>query len=237
MVRMSTKIKFVAIENHAHSDVKTGSCVASVVHNGIWTKEILAMEAAKRVGLTSIQANAFMDALNSVVCEGIATGNKVNFGPFSIGISMKGSLKVANDKFNSAKNALGVFFVPARALLRALADLEPENATVMDRPWLWEVGSSGIRALNVVKIGARVVANGTNIRIDLGQEDEGVWLESMTGERLAKAEILTTEHTRLVCVFNGSVAPELCQLAVYTRDGGAANGAVGVVRRRVKVVL
>jgi len=233
---MSTKIKFVAIENHAHASTKTGACVASVIHNGVWTKETLSKEVAKRSGLPLLQANMFMDALDEAVCEGISTGNKVNFGLFSIGIAMKGSLKEANSRFDATKNALGAFFAPGRKILRALGNLEPENATEMDRPWLWEVACEGVGGLNSIKVGACVFANGVNIRVDSSKEDEGVWLEDGTGAKVAKAEIVSTDSSCLRCVFSGPVATGPSRLAIYTRDGGAANGAVGVVRRRVKVV-
>jgi len=232
---MSTKIKFLTIENHVHANAKTGACVATVVHNGTWTKEDMACEAAKRCGLTPLQATMFMDALAEVACEGIASGNKLHFGPFSIGISLKGSFKEANSRFDPQKNGLGIFFAPHTAMTRALSNLEPENATPMDRPWLYEVCGEGA-GLNEVVIGAPLVANGSNIRIDTDRTDEGVWLETASGEKVAKGEVTDTDAGRLVCVFRGPVAAGACRLAIYTRNGGAASGAPAVIRRRVKVV-
>jgi len=233
---MSTKIKFLAIENHLKTGAKSGACVATVVHNRTWSKEDIACEAAKRSGLTQLQANAFMEAIGQVTYEGIAMGNKMNFGPFGIGISMKGSLKEANSRFDPAKNELSVFFAPSASLKKALEQLDPENATQMDRPWLYEVACDGVKELNRIVIGSRVVANGNNIRIDSGKPDEGVWLESAAGEKLAKGEVVDTDNARLVCIFRAPLGTGAYRLALYTRACGAANGAVAVIRRRVKVV-
>lgn len=233
---MENKIQFHTIGNHARAGTKRGSCVASVVHNDVWSKEDIAREVARYSGLLPVQAMAFMDALGEAACAGIAAGNKLNFGPFSIGISMKGVLKDANSKFDPAKNGLGLFFKPARELTAALANLEPENATPLDRPWLDEVGCQGVAEANCIRIGSRVVMNGKNLRVDAGRADEGAWLEGASGERLAKGEVVDTTSARLVCVFREPLACGTYRLSVCTRDGGAENGATSAVSRRVRVV-
>jgi len=234
---MNTTISFTTHENKARQGAKKGPCIGYITHNGTLGGDSLAQTLAKKTGYTDIQARAFVGALADVVTEGLASGNAIDFGPFQLRLAIKGTFPAANAPFDPAKNRLEVFAMPSKALIAALANLAPENATPMSKPQLDEVACEGCRKKNEIALGEKVVVNGESIRVNTAQADEGIWLESDAGEKLAKAEIVETGNARAVCVFAvGSVASGKYRLAVYTRAGGAASGQVAAIRRIVKVV-
>jgi len=234
---MNTKVSFTTHENPARQGAKKGPCIGYIKHNGTLGGDSLAQALAKKTGYTDIQARAFVGALADVVTEGLSSGNAIDFGPFQLRLSIKGTFPAANAPFDPAANRLEVFAMPGKALLAALAKLAPENATPMGKPWIDSICTNGLSELYKVVLGKRVVVTGTNLRIDTAKSDEGIWLESDAGERLAKAEMVETDSSRAICVFAaGSVAPGKYRLAIYTRDGAAESGQVAAIRRIVKVV-
>lgn len=234
---MNTKISFTTHENPARQGAKKGPCIGYIKHNGILGGDSLAAALAQRTGYTDIQARAFVGALADVVTEGLASGNAIDFGPFQLRLSIKGTFPAANASFDPAENCLEVFAVPSKALIAVLAKLSPENATPMGKPWIYEIACNSRKKAGEIVLGEAVTVNGQNIRIDSEQDDEGIWLESDAGERLAAATIVKTESGHATCKFaKKSVEPGPYRLAIYTRDGGAASGQVAAIRRKVKVV-
>ena len=63
---------------------------------------------AAETGYSATIVGAVVEGMRNYLCEQLKKGNKVDFGAFSVGLSVRGPFPAANAPFDPAVNSIGV---------------------------------------------------------------------------------------------------------------------------------
>ena len=197
-----------------------------VIHNQALGPTEALKGLCARMGNTNVyQTQYFLDSIFSYAGEELAKGNSVNFGPFSAKLKLRGSFPAANSPFDEKVNSLTVELSPGAKLKAAVKSLKAENATEL-KPQIYEVlqvkpkieKSRYYLPHTIYSDGHRDVhVNGCCIRVHPEAADEGVWIESDAGERLAAGAVYRTDTCCCDFTLDTALPPGLHWLAIYSR--------------------
>ena len=229
----SNELGFVALQNPSRWGEKKGSFVASVHYRERVNLDSLAAVIAKRSNRHIADVNAILNHLCSAVADEVAMGNFVDLGIVQIGLSISGTLKTINAPFDPAVNKVNVKAAPTRRLSAVAKSLKPVNVTAFEKPIVHEVCPDGGEP-NTVIANVRIIVNLERAKIDLDAADEGIWLETLDGEKVHRAEVTYSDPAVAYFRFNEPIAPGKYRLAIYCRNGDPAAG-ISAVRRIVTV--
>ena len=233
----NSELRFTTFPNPSKWGNRKGAFVASVQYGNRVNPDKLAEIIAANSGKNEIEARAMLNYVCSAVFDEVAKGNFVDLGILQIGLSISGVLPTANAPFDEAKNKVNVTFRASKHLSSAVRKLKPINMTVVgdEKPILYEVMADGGPKKNVILPNVRIVANIVHAEINVDAADEGIWLETLDGEKVYKAEIVKTNRVTDYFRFNGELEPGKYRLAFYSRNGNPSAG-VAVVKRIVEVM-
>ena len=218
-----------------------GRCRCNVIHTDIMSSEDMAREMSETMRMDVVEARHCMDAVCSYIVRSLARGRKLNFGKFSLSLSIRGTVDGADGEFVPGENEVRVNIQAGAELREALGKMRPINATAQEekreKPRITSVIDTATGAENTVTAGEKVLIAGSGLLMDTVPEtapDEGVWLEA-GGVKVTKGRVLASGSTTLDCVFDGAAGlePGEYQLAVYTRNGDPLRPAPSKARRRV----
>lgn len=234
---MGTKIKFKTVGANGRFSSGKGSCSGRIIHNGSLTIDNIAADFAKFAKIDVHDARFYATYFTDYIVKAVSDGKRLNLGPFSLYLSMKGRIDGANGKFDPERNSMELNIRAYDGLTAALAKLEPVNETLDDETVHITSIMDGRRKENgVLTLGETMYAAGWKFLIDTSRDDEGVWLESESGEKILRARTIASTATTLDFAFDGETAPGEYRIAVYTRLGDPSRPAPAVTRRKVKLL-
>lgn len=218
-----------------------GRCRCNVIHTDILSRSDMAQEMAATMRMDIVEARHCMDAVCAYIVRSLARGRKLNFGEFSLSLSIRGTVDGANGEFVAGENEVRVNIQPGAELRDALAKMHPENATAREdeKPRITSIVDAATGEENTVTTGSTTLVAGSGLLVggagDGAAADEGVWLEA-GGVRVARGRITACGSTTLDCVFDAAIEPGEYSLAIYVRGGsGGGGGAPAKARRKVSV--
>lgn len=175
---------------------------ARVKHFETVCDRALAEGIAAEIGYTPMVVSSVLMGMRKFLCEQLKEGNKVDFGAFSVGLSVRGAFPAANSPFNPSVNRIGVDIRAGKELRDAVANLVPQNITNMYIPHIGSVLSlahpDGSNYSKIMR-GDECQMAGTDFATDYTGDGDGVWLENRKGERVATARI--GEHSLVAVNF------------------------------------
>lgn len=238
---MQGGLKFTTYPNPARVGSPRGACCGKLVHSQIMGVEEMAEEIAKAHRIDVMDARYYCNLISAYAADALCEGKRLDFGDFSLSLTIKGTFKAANSNYDPEKNSLGVVATPSPRLRQRLAELRPENAGDIKRPVFKSILCKGMKPLQekTIRLGGNVMISGDNFLVDVLRDDEGIWLADVkTGARLAKGEVAQSTRTTMNCTFpaDAGLAPGEYRLVLYTRSGEADAASPSSTSVRIKLV-
>ena len=198
---------------------------ARMRHMDVIRGEQLFKEFGEYMAMNPTLAKNLVNGLGGYIKQQLLHGYKLDFGVFKVGLTIRGGFAAANDKFDPEKNTVCVSLTPSVELKKAVAKMKPENLTDLQVPILDSAFCEKyINQLGSGKLVCRVECgmNGSFPVREFKTADDGVWLEDNNGKRVAKAEVLAADATRLSFVINEDVPVGRYRLFIGSRAKGQA---------------
>ena len=239
-----TKILFSTMGVQERFDDDKRKCSCRITHNAVLEAAEIAADMAEEMRIDEVDAKYYLGMVATYITRALASGKKLNLGPFSLSLAMRGCVYGANGRFEKGRNALAVNISPGREMKRALEALEPVNAledsasASARQPRITSAIDSATREEGAVSAGARLLVAGENLQVDPDAPDETVFLEDDERGILAKGVVTKSSSITLDCIFEASpdVPEKRCWLAIYTRGGAEGENRARpamVARRRI----
>ncbi len=231
------KLEFKTCRSPLASTADKTVCNARAIHTAILRDDALIDDMCETLHMDRTLVQLALTLVSSYIPAALSRGKKLDFGPFSLALSITGAFDGANDEFQPGRNSISVVATASKRLKKALSDLEPVNATPAPAPKAKRLTDDKNNQEGVLSPGAKVLISGTDLGVSPEAPDEGVWICDEAGERLAKAVVTESSSTTLDCVFPVSpeIAPGRYTLLIASRNREATLGAPGIGRRSVKV--
>ena len=176
---------------------------------------------ATDMGQTESQGRYWLDSFRNLMFRLLKENAEIDLGFLMAKLYIGGSIESIGDQPTRESNPVRGRVVFKGEFAKRLKGMEVVNDTVTVAAILYELLQDGLQDQNRIESEtARVVVNGSNIKIDPAREDEGIWLESLsTGVKVADATVSYSDSS--TCYFT---VPELpptgkYRLVVATRNG------------------
>ena len=182
--------------------------------------EFLQLMAAE-MGLSQTQSRYWLDTFRDLLFRLLSENADVDLGFLLAKLHVTGSIASLGDQPTKKDNPVvgRIFFKGDFAAQLKAIDVVNDTETVDAA--LYEVQQDGVDEQNSIESEeARIVSNGSNIKIDAEQSDNGVWLEKdTTGVKAAEATILYSDAS--TCYFTFPTLPPTgkYKLVIATRNG------------------
>lgn len=231
-------IKFRTVESNIPALSENARCTARIVNNAILDATEMAREIAAHYGMDEQRAKYFLDIVSSYAIDALSEGKKLDFGPFSMSLTLKGVIAGANGAFEPGENSLGVALTLSKDAKTKLAKIRPINERTEGAPCIRNITFAGGSEAGTIHWGEKLVVTGLNLLTPVESADEGLWLcDAKSGKRLVRGKVLTSTMTTLEGIFEGDapVAPGKYRLELTTRSGNDSTSAPAKCFRVVKV--
>ena len=176
---------------------------------------------AEEMGQTQTQGRYWLDSFRNLLFRLLSENADVDLGFMSAKLYASGSIESISDQPTKEKNPVRgrIFFKGQFAEKLKALDVVNDTATVA--AILYEVMQDGLADQNRIEsTTARIVANGSNIKLDPEQEDNGVWLENAsTGVKVAEATVSYSDASTCYFTFPTLPATGKYKLVIATRNG------------------
>ena len=192
---------------------------------------------AAETGYSATIVGAVVEGMRNYLCKQLKDGNKVDFGAFSVGLSVRGPFPAANAPFDPAVNSIGVDIRAGKELRTAVENLVPQNMTDIDIPRIGNILSRTHQAnSNYGKImrGDECEMVGAYFADKYTGDGDGVWLENSAGAKIATARIGEHAADVVYFTFDADIPFGNYWLVIGCRDPKKSIVATG--KRRVEVV-
>ena len=231
------KLEFKTCRSTLASKTDKTVCNARAIHTAILRDEALIDDMCETLHMDRTLVQLALTLVSSYIPAALSRGKKLDFGPFSLALTITGAFDGANDEFQPGRNSIGVIATASKRLKKALSNLEPVNATPAPSPKAKRLIDDKNNQEGVLSPGAQVFISGTDLGVSPDAPDEGVWLCDDAGERLSKAVVTASTSTTLNCVFpvSPAIAPGRYTLFIASRNRDPTLGAPGICRRSVEV--
>lgn len=231
---MSREISFKTLASPSAMGGGDGRCRCCMIHRDVLTPGDIARDMATRMRLDVVEARHCADIVASYIVRALSDGFRLNFGAFSLSLSIRGSVDGANGDFVPGVNSVCVNIQAGQELKEALGKMRPVNVTTAqgESPRITSIIDTATRAENTVTPGAKILIAGINLLVDTAANDEGVWLEA-GGRKVVKGVVTAVGATTLDCMFGDGLEPGEYRLAVYTRCGEPTRASPANARRKV----
>lgn len=238
---MSGGLKFRTYPNPARVGSPRGACCGKLVHSQILDVDDMAEEIAKIHNINIMDARYYCSLISSYAADALCAGKRLDFGDFSLSLTIKGVFKAANSIYDPERNSIGLVATPGMRLRRRLSELHPENAGAMKKPAFKSILCKGMEPLQekAVRLGSAVLVSGDNLLVDVSRDDEGIWLaDAATGARLVRGAVADSTRTTMTCSFpaDAGLAPGEYSLVLMTRSGDADASSPSSAKARITLV-
>lgn len=176
---------------------------------------------AEEMGQTQTQGRYWLDTFRNLLFRLLSENADIDLGFLLAKLYVGGSIESISDQPTKEKNPVRgrVFFKGDFA--ERLKAIEVVNDTVTVAALLYELLQDGCTEQNRIESAtARVVINGSNIKLDANQDDNGVWLENATtGVKVAEADVSYSDSSTCYCTFPELPPTGKYRLVLATRNG------------------
>lgn len=213
-------IKFKTVESNMPALSENARCTARILNNEIFGPGDMAREIAAQYGMDEQRAKYFIDVVSSYAIHALCEGKKLDFGPFSMGLTLKGTIAGANGAYDPEKNSLGVALTLGKEAKEKLAKIRPVNERTEGAPLMRHIMCAGGDD-GVVRIGDKLYISGLNLLTSTDRSDEGLWLcDAKSGKRLVRGRVLASTSTTLDGIFDAdeSLQPGRYRLELTNRN-------------------
>ena len=149
---------------------KNGKYHCKVAHNRVIAPDEVAEDMAKKLHIDPLQAQLYLANVLAYIERSVEEGESINFGSFSLYISMKGTVEGANGDYDPEANALALNLRAGAKIKKALSSLKPVNATLEpdEKPAIARVADTSLKKEGVIsgEPDAEVVITGRNLAMD-----------------------------------------------------------------------
>lgn len=232
------EIKFKTIESNIPTLSENARCTARIVNNAILGPGDIANEIAVQYGIDVSKAKYMVDVVSSYAVQGLCDGKKLDFGPFSMALTLKGTVSGANGSFDPERNSLGAALTLGKEAKEKLAALRPVNVNGAGAPIIRRLMAEGGEE-GVVRLGFKVFISGLNLETSATNPDEGIWLcDAKTSQRLMKGRVLQSTSTTFDGIFDSTDAllPGKYRLELTSRGPNPSQPAPCKCFKSVQVV-
>lgn len=208
-----------------------------LLHNRIVRSEEVAADMAAKMHIDRIDAQLYISTVCGYIMRSVAEGNMVNFGPFSLYLSLRGKVRGANGAYGEDQEGAALNLKAGAELKAALARLKPVNVTMAksEKPRIASVLDEAYSTEGVISAGARILIGGSSLYSSGEREDEGVYLEDGEGKTVATGRILASTSTTMDAMFDGDLPAGECRLVLRTRSGDDDMAVPAIARHKVTV--
>ena len=217
---MNTEITFKTVGTPSKMGGGHGECRCNLIHAAVLSPEMIAEDMARTLHMDAYDAERFLLAMTRYMERALAAGCKLNFGPFSVSLSIRGTVDGANGAYTPGRNSLRLNMQANGRLKRTLDELRPQNVTARKRDVsrIQSVVDTATGEENRITPGAKTLLAGNALALDAAAPDEGVWLET-GGKKVLRGRVLQSTNATLDCIFEGDLEPGEYTLSLYTRHG------------------
>lgn len=195
-------------------------------------------EMARKVGEYLHKDESFgrfaIGAVELTLERELAEGHRIDLGWMTLTPKLKGALKSVDEDPDPEKIDVSVSL--SKSLRHTVRNLQLVNANRQGGIVLYEMREDGAEEQNLLReAGRRIVLNGSGLSLDPQKPDEGIWLESETGDVVARAAVSHCDTA--TCHFSFvSLPPDgKYALVVSSRNGRSKSHASKKAKRRVSV--
>ena len=222
---------------------KNGKYHCKVAHNRVIAPDEVAEDMAKKLHIDPLQAQLYLANVLAYIERSVEEGESINFGSFSLYISMKGTVEGANGDYDPEANALALNLRAGAKIKKALSSLKPVNATLEpdEKPAITRIADTSLKKEGVIsgEPDAEVVITGRNLAMELtgdeGDEGEGVRLETKDGETVATGRVLEACTNVVRVKFDAAIPPGAYRIAIATRNNRGTRTNPAVAKRELQV--
>lgn len=232
------EIRFRTIESAIPKLSESARCTARIVNNAILRPDEIANEISAQYGIEGAKAKYLIDVVSSYTVRALSEGKKLDFGPYSVGLTLKGTVAGANGAFDPEKNSLSAVLTLGKEAKEALSRLRPVNERSGGSPVIRSIITEGGEE-GVVRFGFKVFISGLNLETSATNPDEGIWLcDAKDGRRLIKGRVLQSTSTTFDGIFDGpdGLPPDKYRLELTSRGGNPAQPTPSKCFRIVQVL-
>lgn len=238
---MAMGLKFTTYRNPARMGRPRGICCGKLTHSRILDLDAMAEEIAASHCIKVEDARYYCNLIGNYATKALCEGKKLDFGDFSLSLTLRGSFPAANSAYDPERNSLALVATSSANMKRRLAKLRPQNEGSAEKPAIKSVICNDVAPIKdkVIKLGCKVFLTGDNFIVDASRDDEGIWLADATaGTLLAKGEVLQSTRTTLDASFdaNAGLAPGKYSLVLYTRTGDASAPSPSRTSLRIELI-
>ena len=155
---------------------KNGKYHCKVAHNRVIAPDEVADDMAKKLHIDPLQAQLYLANVLAYIERSVEEGESINFGSFSLYISMKGTVEGANGDYDPEANALALNLRAGAKIKKALSSLKPVNATLEpdEKPAITRIADTSLKKEGVIsgEPDAEVVITGRNLAMDSSALEE-----------------------------------------------------------------
>lgn len=231
------EIKFKTVESRLGTMRENSRCTGRIMHNAVLGPDNMAAEIAQQYGLDEPRAAYMAKVMASYIVHSLGEGKKLDFGPFSLSLVLKGSITGVNGAFTDGKNSIGVNFTPGRELKDALAALHPVNVARDSAPRITSIIGERTKKDGEIALGENVYVAGANLQTATDAADEGVWICDRSGSRILAGRVLRSTATTLDCAFDAvpDFSPGRYKFELATRNA-VSSASPAICSRFVDIV-
>lgn len=195
--------------------------IGRVRHNETLSKREIIKRFAEFIGARPSIAEMYVNGLCEYVKSELSGGNRLDFEDFAVGITLEGGLPAANSPFDPTVNKLKVQMTAKKGLSAAVARLKAINETGAEKSQIFSVldHGSGNDFEILSRDGRRNIrTNGAFVMVHPKAGDEGVWVETRTGERLLTGEVYKCSEQTCDFYLEGHLDPGEYWLVICSRS-------------------
>ena len=193
-------------------------------------------EALASESRASVEQIRYLEAVRRRIIENaLRDGKKVFVNGIAVVSGLRGSFSSVDGPFDSAKHKLAVTSYTYGDFQDCLKDVVPENTVKGGTPTLSRINEAG-QDDEVIVGEEELTITGRDLAPEVSAADEGVFLATLkTGERVAAAEVTTSNLVAVVCRFAELPSAGRYRLVVATRCGLGGEYRVVEASREVEV--
>ena len=222
---------------------KNGKYHCKVAHNRVIAPDEVADDMAKKLHIDPLQAQLYLANVLAYIERSVEEGESINFGSFSLYISMKGTVEGANGDYDPEANALALNLRAGAKIKKALSSLKPVNATLEpdEKPAITRIADTSLKKEGVIsgEPDAEVVITGRNLAMELtgeaGDEGEGVSLATNDGEIVATGRVVEACTNVVRVKFDAAIPHGTYRLVIATRNNRGTRTNPAIAKRELQV--
>ena len=126
---MKQEIKFKALPLRGVLSQEKETCLGRIIHNEKLDMARIVEDFANFARVDKFTAQMSVSQVASYIVKALGEGKRLDFGAFSLCLTMKGTVQGANGRFDPAKNSIEPKIYPGQQLATSLRGSIPNHPT------------------------------------------------------------------------------------------------------------